>query len=114
MTPEKFRQLAASLPEVSEDEHMNHPDFLVGGKVFASLFPDEDWGVIKLAPELQAKLLVEQPSVFQRCNGAWGKNGATIVFLKEAEEGSVLRALISAWRKHAPTSLAETFDNQNE
>ena len=113
MTPKKFRQLALSLPESSESEHMNHPDFRVQGKMFASLFPEEEWGVVKLTPELQAELLNEEPNVFEACKGAWGRSGATIVFLKEAEEGSVFRALISAWRKNASTSLTEDFDDQN-
>ena len=67
--------------------------------------------MVKLTPQLQAELVNEQPNVFEACNGAWGRNGATIVFLKDAEEGSVLRALIDAWRKNAPKSLAEDFAN---
>ena len=113
MTLRRFRQLALSLPETSESEHMNHPDFRVRGKIFATLFPGEERGVVKLTPELQTELLNEEPNVFAACNGAWGRNGATIVFLKDAEEGSVLRALISAWRKTAPKSLTKDFDDQN-
>ena len=113
MTPEKFRQLALSLPETSASQHMNRPDFRVWGEVFASLFPEEEWGVVKLARELQAELINKEPIVFEACSGAWGRDGATIVFLKDAEEGSVFRALISAWRKNAPTSLTEDFDDQN-
>ena len=113
MTPEKFRQLALSLPEASESQHKNHPDFRVRGKIFATLFAQEDWGVVKLSRELQVELINEEPDVFEACKGAWGRNGATIVFLKNAEEGSVLRALIDAWRKHAPMSLTEGFDDHN-
>ena len=105
MTPKKFRQLALSLPEASESEDVDHPDFRVRGKVFATLFPGDEWGVIKLTRELQVELVNEQPNVFEVCNGPWGRNGATIVFLKDAEEGSVLRALVDAWRKNAPKSL---------
>ena len=113
MTPRKFRQLALSLPETTEHEHMNHPDFRVGGKVFASLFPDDGWGVIKLTPELQTELLEAQPDVYEPCKGAWGRAGATIVTLEDAEEGRVLKALIAAWRRHAPRSLIEEFDSGN-
>ena len=113
MTPRKFRQLALSLPEALESEHMNHPDFRVGGKVFASLFPDDGWGVIKLTPDLQAELLTEQPEVYEACKGAWGRAGATIVLLEDAEEGSVLKALIAAWRRNAPRKLLKEFDAGN-
>jgi hypothetical protein len=44
MTAAEFRSLALSLPEVSEEAHMDHPDFRVGGKIFATLGPDETWG----------------------------------------------------------------------
>ncbi len=107
MTLKKFRQLALSLPEASEGGHVDRPDFRVQGNIFATLFPGDEWGVVKLTRELQGVLVNEQPNVFEVCNGAWGRNGATIVFLKDAEEGSVLRALIDAWRKCAPMSLTE-------
>src|SRR2546423_10444354 len=59
MTAEEFRTLALSLPEASEDAHMGHPDFRVRGKIFATLGPDEDWGMVKLPPDDQADLLDE-------------------------------------------------------
>ncbi len=73
MTPEKFRQLALSLPEASESQHKNHPDFRVRGKIFATLFAQEDWGVVKLSRELQVELLNEAPDVFEACKGAWAQ-----------------------------------------
>jgi hypothetical protein len=36
MTADKFRKLALALPEAIEAEHMGHPDFRVGGKIFAT------------------------------------------------------------------------------
>jgi hypothetical protein len=32
-----FRRIAMSFPEAMESAHMNHPDFRVGGKIFATL-----------------------------------------------------------------------------
>jgi len=37
MTPHAFRRIALSLPEALEASHMGHPDFRVGGKVFATI-----------------------------------------------------------------------------
>ena len=54
MTAEEFRSIAISLPEALEDEHMGHPDFRVRGKIFATLGPEERWGMVKLTPEQQA------------------------------------------------------------
>ena len=51
MGPEEFRRLAKSLPEAIEKEHMEHPDFRVGGKIFATLgYPDEHCAMVKLTP----------------------------------------------------------------
>ena len=42
MTPNDFRKLALALPETEERAHMNHPDFRVAGKIFATLgYPDK-------------------------------------------------------------------------
>jgi hypothetical protein len=43
MTANAFRSLALSFPEASEQAHMGHPDFRVGGKILATLGPDERW-----------------------------------------------------------------------
>ncbi|HVB58611.1 MAG TPA: MmcQ/YjbR family DNA-binding protein [Candidatus Acidoferrales bacterium] len=37
MTPQAFHQIALRLPESIESSHMNHPDFRVRGKIFATL-----------------------------------------------------------------------------
>lgn len=41
MTADEFREIALSFPATEERSHMNHPDFRVSGKIFASLGPDE-------------------------------------------------------------------------
>src|SRR2546423_6929891 len=102
MTAEEFRTLALSLPEASEDAHMGHPDFRVRGKIFATLGPDEDWGMVKLTPETQALFMRTEPEVFHPAAGAWGQRGATIVRLDAATESSARQALIAAWRNTAP------------
>ena len=89
MTADEFRSLALELPEATEEEHMNHPDFRVGGKIFATLGPDEVWGMVKLTPQQQASYLGTEPDVFGPASGAWGRGGATIVQLAGGEEGSV-------------------------
>ena len=79
MTADKFRSLALSLPEVSESAHMGHPDFRVSGKIFATLGPDEDWGMVKLKPDEQASFIRAEPDIFRPASGAWGRRGSTII-----------------------------------
>jgi hypothetical protein len=107
MTADQFRRLALSLPEVSERAHMGHPDFRVGGKIFATLGPDEAWGMVKLTPPQQERLLREEPKIFSPAKGAWGRQGCTIVCFKAATKAKLSPALVAAWRNLAPDELSE-------
>ena len=54
ITSNDFRRLALALPETTESAHMDHPDFRVRGKVFATLaYPVKGWAMVKLTPEQQ-------------------------------------------------------------
>jgi hypothetical protein len=107
MTAADFRSLALSLPETEEHEHMNHPDFRVGGKIFATLgYPDRTWAMVKLFPDQQQQLVSADPRAFLPVKGAWGKQGCTNVLLKAATKTKVREALSAAWQKAAPKKLA--------
>src|SRR4051812_22044215 len=97
MTAKQFRKLALGLPEATETAHMGHPDFRVGGKIFATLGPDEDWAMVKLTPEEQARLVHLEPDVYKPASGAWGRGGSTIVQLADADSTTVKEALTLAW-----------------
>ena len=106
MTPSQFRQLALSFAGVSESAHMNHPDFRVGGKIFATLgYPDDEHGMVVLPPNEQAKLIKSYPKVFTPAKGAWGKQGSTTVRLAGVEKATLQSALEIAWRNKAPKKL---------
>lgn len=106
MTAAEFRRMALSFPEAEESAHMSHPDFRVGGKIFATLgYPDENHGMVVLPPEEQARLVKSNPKIFAPAKGAWGKNGSTTVRLEAIDKGTLQRALKIAWRKRAPKDL---------
>jgi hypothetical protein len=109
MTADQFRRLALSMPEASEVGHMGHPDFRVGGKIFATLgYPDEAWGMLKLTPEQQEAVMASEPRVFVPVKGAWGRRGATAVCLREARARSLRVAMGAAWGNVAPAKVAGT------
>jgi hypothetical protein len=109
MTPSEFRRLALSMPEASENAHMEHPDFRVGGKIFATLgYPDRDHGMVILPPEEQSRLVGVYPKVFTPAKGAWGKRGSTCVRLETVDAATLRRAMEIAWRKRAPKSLLKS------
>ena len=106
MTPAAFRKLALSLPETEERQHLDHPDFRVAGKIFATLgYPDKTRGMVKLAPEDQHNFSRDYPDAFVPVKGTWGRRGATSVYLKQAEKGVLARAIEAAWRNIAPKRL---------
>ena len=94
--------MALEIPASIEQSHMNHPDFRVAGKIFASLgVPNESWGMVKLTPEQQRALIEKAPEVFKPCSGAWGLQGATNVYLAAAKASLVGAALDAAAKKVA-------------
>ena len=100
MSSDDFRIMALSLPEVVESAHMEHPDFRVGGRIFASLgYPEEGWGVVMLSAEGQKRLCEAEPEVFVPVKGAWGRSGSTQVNLKAAKKTSVRAALRAAYEE---------------
>ncbi len=113
MNEEEFRNMALSFPEAREDAHMSHPDFRVCGKIFATLgFPGDGRGMVKLTPEQQTEFVRAEPGVFQPCNGAWGRRGATYVCLAQVTEDIMRRALVAAWRNTAPKRLSQELEDE--
>ena len=108
MTPNEFRELALSFPEAIESAHMRHPDFRVRGKIFATLgYPDEDSAMVKLSPDDQKEFVRTSPGVFTPVKGAWGRQGATRIYLRTATIDIVREALTAAWRNTAPKRLSK-------
>ena len=90
---------------------MKHPDFRVGGKIFATLQPDSGLGMVKLTPQQQKALVKREPTVFSPVPGGWGARGATHVHLKSATKAAVKEALLIAWRNTAPKKLLDEIDD---
>ena len=114
MKADDFRRIALSLPEVSESAHMGHPDFRVGGKIFATLgYPHEKSGVIMLPPEEQERLIRAYPDAFGPVKGAWGRRGNTQVALEAVDAATLRQAMVVAWRKKAPRAYSNSKWNDS-
>jgi hypothetical protein len=89
---------------------MDHPDFRVAGKIFATLgYPDQNWGMVKLSLEQQEEFVRVEPKVFEPVTGAWGRRGATVVRLRAAKTAILRQAMAAAWGNTAPKPLAQEF-----
>jgi hypothetical protein len=113
MKANDFRRLALTLPEAIESSHMNHPDFRVNGKIFATILPGDELGMVKLTPEQQMEFVGSEPDVFVPVKGGWGRRGATNVVFKAAAKASVRTALFTAWQNLAPKRLLDGVDDED-
>jgi hypothetical protein len=108
MTVAQFRRLALRMPEAVEASHMDHPDFRVDGKIFATLgYPTPKHGVVMLTPAEQKSLMRSHPGAFGPAAGKWGDSGSTVVTLAKADARMIAAAIESAWRRRAPTRLRQ-------
>jgi len=108
MTSDEFRKMALETPTAVERSHMNHPDFRVAGKIFASLgMPDENWGMVKLTPEQQREFIQKGPKIFRPSSGAWGRQGYTNVYLAFAKT-NIVRAALEVAAKNVASKKKKT------
>ena len=85
---------------------MAHPDFRVGGKIFATLgSPNRQFGMVALLPEQQDLAIEAEPDAFKLASGAWGRGGSTLVDLERVSDEWLQRTLRWAWEKRAPKTL---------
>ena len=96
-----FRRIALGMKGAVEGAHMGHPDFRVNGRIFATLHPDDLWGMVKLTPDQQRRFVEDSPAVFVPEKGAWGLQGCTAVRLDAVDEDALGEALTLAWRSGA-------------
>jgi hypothetical protein len=105
-TAATFRQLALALSGAVESAHMGHPDFRVGGRIFASLSPDAETGNVKLTPEQQQAMLAAEPDAFRPASGAWGRSGWTTAILAAATK-PVLAAVLEMAHENVTSQPAK-------
>jgi len=88
--------MVLSMKDAVEGSHMGHPDFRVGGRIFATIHPDPKWAMVGLTPEQQQRFVADAPGVFVPEKGAWGLQGSTAVLLKSVDEEMLGEALTLA------------------
>jgi hypothetical protein len=98
VTPDEFRRLALALPDAVEGEHMNHPDFRANGRIFATLLPGGERGMVRVSPLRQRELLRDHARAFAAGSGAWGRQGCTLVRLADVNAAVLRGALTDAWQ----------------
>ena len=101
-----FRRIALGMKDATEGAHMDHPDFRVGNRIFATLRHDEQVGMVALTPEQQAAFIRDHPDAFAPESGAWGRAGAAQVTLSAVDEEALGEALTLAWQNRVSKTAA--------
>src|SRR5258707_7213728 len=101
-----FRRLALQLSGAVESSHMNHPDFRLNDRIFATLaYQEQGCGVLKLTLEQQAAFVTDQPHIFSPVQGGCGRMGMTFIHLNQADDSIMAGALKTAYQNlHAKQS----------
>jgi hypothetical protein len=93
-----FRRIALGMNDAIEGAHMAHPDFRANGRIFATIYPDGQAGMVKLTPEQQQEFVRANPATFVPASGAWGRQGCTTVRLDGVDEATLGEAMTLAWQ----------------
>ncbi len=102
---ETVRALALALPEAVESAHMDHPDFRVRGKIFATLPADGASTCLKVRPEDLEALVAADPKSYRP---VWGGRWLAID-LAHVSRKALAALLADAWLLTAPKKLATAF-----
>lgn len=85
--------MISSLDGATEGSHMNHPDFRVNGRIFASLSPDDTLVNMKITPANLDLLTQQDPDTFK---DVWGGRWLGVTLSRVTRP--VLRTLLhDAW-----------------
>ena len=110
MTPAAFRELALSLPQVTQGEHDGLATYLVRGRRFATLgWPEPHKVAMALSPEELTLLLDVCPHAIARAPGSFGRMGHCHLDLTAADDATIHSVTLMSWRRHAPKRLAREF-----
>ena len=105
----RFRKMALAMTGAIERSHMNHPDFRANGRIFATLTADGKTGMVALTAAQQEVFMQRAGDVFRPAAGAWGRQGATLVALADADEETLGEAMTLAWQNtHKPSRKRRT------
>jgi uncharacterized protein (DUF1697 family) len=108
VTVEQYRRLCLGMPQAYEGSHMDHPDFRVRAKIFATLYRQErGLAMVKLKPPQQRDVIEKHPGAFAPIAGGWGRMGATEVRLGSADQATMRAVIQMAWRNVAPKNLLD-------
>ncbi len=109
-----FRSMALALEETSEAPHHAVTSFKVKKKIFATLNEAENRCCLRLSVEDQSLFSEYHPGVVWPVPNAWGKQGWTLVNLKQVKKELLVAMLQLAYCNLAPAKLAAKYSTEQD
>jgi hypothetical protein len=104
VTKARVRKLALALEGVTEVLHVDRLAFRTKRKIFATLPPDESAVNLMFDVATQEFFCEQAPGAMAPHPSGWGRNGATVCDLRQADETLIHSALKAAHALAAPRS----------
>lgn len=102
-----YRKIALSFPEASEEPHFEKTSFRIKKKIFATYNAKENRACVKLSAIDQNVFSATNKSIIYPVDNKWGKQGWTLIDLKNVHESVFIDALTTAYCNVAPEKLAK-------
>jgi predicted DNA-binding protein (MmcQ/YjbR family) len=101
-----FRKLALSFPEATEEPHFEKTSFRVKKKIFATYDDTKKRACVKLSEIDQDVFSSANKTIIFPVANKWGKQGWTLIELKEVHKALFVDALTTAYCEVAPKKFA--------
>jgi hypothetical protein len=102
-----FRKLALLFPEVTEEPHFEKTSFRVKKRIFATYDDKNKRACLKLSEINQDVFCSVDKTIIYPVGNKWGKQGWTLVELKNVHKDVFADALTTAYCEVAPKKLAD-------
>ncbi len=109
-----FKKLALSFPEVTEEPHFEKISFRVKKKIFATYDEVNNRACIKLSEIDQDVFSSIDKTIIFPVDNKWGKQGWTLIEMKNVQKSIFVDALKTAYCEVAPTKLADQIRPKNK
>jgi len=106
VTIDILREIALSLPEVTEEPHYEKTSFRVKNKIFATYDEKHKKATLKLSEIDQSVFSAVDQSIIYPVNNKWGKQGWTIVETTKVNKKLFTDAMKAAYCEVAPKKLS--------
>jgi hypothetical protein len=114
VSPDTFRQIVLSFPEVVEQPHFEKPSFRVRKKIVATLDLKNNQACIKLSEIEQNLFSAFDKSVIFPVPNKWGKQGWTFINLKKIRKDTCIDAVTMAYCTVAPEKLSSLIKSKEK